>query len=198
MPSGLWSQGTVRAYTVGTQTSRGRKKTANWRKSTRQEKIRTMQGDPKLIQSLNGILTYELTSINQYFLHARMFRHLGLEALNGKSYSKSIEDMKQADRLIERILFLQGLPNLQKLGKLSIGEHPEEMLRADLGFAVAQLPLLRDGISLCEVQRDFVSRDLLEGILHYEEEHIEWIETQLSLIGSIGVQRYLQSQISSD
>ncbi|MAM88252.1 bacterioferritin [Allohahella sp. A8] len=157
-----------------------------------------MQGDPKLIQSLNGILTYELTSINQYFLHARMFRHLGLEALNGKSYSKSIEDMKQADRLIERILFLQGLPNLQKLGKLSIGEHPEEMLRADLGFAVAQLPLLRDGISLCEVQRDFVSRDLLEGILHYEEEHIEWIETQLSLIGSIGVQRYLQSQISSD
>lgn len=157
-----------------------------------------MQGDPKLIQSLNGILTYELTSINQYFLHARMFRHLGLEALNGKSYSKSIEDMKQADRLIERILFLQGLPNLQKLGKLNIGEHPEEMLRADLGFAVAQLPLLRDGISLCEVNRDFVSRDLLEGILHYEEEHIDWIETQLSLISSIGVERYLQSQMSSD
>src|SRR5690606_28625006 len=110
-----------------------------------------MQGDQKLIQSLNGILTYELTSINQFFLHARMFRHFGLEALNSKSYSKSIEDMKQADRLIERILFLQGLPNLQKLGKLSIGEHPEEMLRADLGFAVAQLPLLRDAISLCEV-----------------------------------------------
>ncbi|GAA3958804.1 bacterioferritin [Allohahella marinimesophila] len=157
-----------------------------------------MQGDQKLIQSLNGILTYELTSINQYFLHARMFRHLGLEALNGKSYSKSIEDMKQADRLIERILFLQGLPNLQKLGKLSIGEHPEEMLRADLGFAVAQLPLLRDGISLCEVSRDFVSRDLLEGILHYEEEHIDWIETQLSLVSTIGIERYLQSQMSSD
>ena len=156
-----------------------------------------MQGDPKLIQSLNGILTYELTSINQYFLHARMFRHLGIEGLNGKSYSKSIEDMKQADRLIERILFLQGLPNLQKLGKLSIGEHPEEMLRADLGFAVAQLPLLRDGISLCEVNRDFVSRDLLEGILQYEEEHIEWIETQLSLVSSIGIERYLQSQMSS-
>ena len=154
-----------------------------------------MQGHTKVINYLNRVLTVELTSINQYFLHARMYKNWGLDQLNDKTYKKSIKDMKQADKLIERILFLEGLPNLQKLGSLHIGEHAEEMLACDLTFQVEQLTLLREAIAYCETEADFLSRELLEDILEYEEEHIDWIETQQYLISSTGIENYLQSQL---
>jgi bacterioferritin len=154
-----------------------------------------MKGHPKVISQLNRILTCELTAINQYFLHARMFKHWGLEKLNEKEYKKSIQDMKHADKLIERVLFLEGLPNLQQLDKLSIGEHSEEMLACDLAMVAAQLVALREAIKLCEVERDYVSRDLLEDVLEDEEEHLDWIESQQELIKQTGIQNYLQSQI---
>ena len=154
-----------------------------------------MKAQSTVIDCLNTILTLELTSINRYFLHARMFKNWGLEQLNQKEYKKSIKDMKQADDLIERILFLEGLPNLQQLHALQIGEHTEEMLQCDLNFKLAQLQAVRDGITLCETESDYVSRDLLEDILGYEEEFLDWLETQQHLIMHIGIENYQQSQL---
>lgn len=154
-----------------------------------------MQGNKDVLMVLNKVLTHELTSINQYFLHARMFKNWGLEELNERAYKKSIKDMKQADDLIERILFLEGLPNLQHLERLRIGENTSEMLDCDLQIQMDQVPLLKEGIALCEEKSDYVSRELLTDILDYEEEYIDWIETQLSLIKAVGIENYLQSQI---
>ena len=154
-----------------------------------------MQGDRKVIQALNKNLGLLLISINQYFLHARLYRHLGFNALNEHDYKKSIKDMKQADALIERILFLDGLPNLQNLEYLRIGEHAEEMLQCDLALQQDQLVILREAIRLAEQASDFVSRDLLEDILEEEEEFLDWLETQETLIATTGIQNYLQSQM---
>jgi bacterioferritin len=154
-----------------------------------------MQGDKSVIAHLNKVLTSELTSINQFFLHARLFRHKGLNKLNDKAYKKSIKDMKQADALIERILFLEGLPNLQQLGHLQIGEAPQEMLECDLAFELEQIPQLKEAIAICEQASDFVSRDLLEELLEEEEEHVDWLETQQQLIATTGLENYLQSMI---
>ncbi|MBV0933344.1 bacterioferritin [Marinobacterium weihaiense] len=157
-----------------------------------------MKHDQALVQQLNRVLTLELTSINQYFLHARIFKNWGLEKLNHKAYKKSILDMKQADRLIERILFLEGLPNLQQLDRLRIGEDTEEMLQGDMSLELEQLSLLRDVIAQCEAGQDYVSRALLVDILEQEEAHLDWIETQQHLIQEIGIQHYLQSAIEED
>ncbi|MGL5047867.1 MAG: bacterioferritin [Shewanella sp.] len=155
-----------------------------------------MKGHPKVVGQLNRVLTCELTAINQYFLHARMFKHWGLEKLNHVEYKKSIQDMKHADKLIERVLFLEGLPNLQQLEKLRIGEHSQEMLDCDMAMVQEQLALLRVAISVCETEQDYVTRDLLEDILEDEEEHLDWLESQQELITLTGIQNYLQSQIS--
>jgi len=157
-----------------------------------------MKGHKQVLVVLNEILTFELTSINQYFLHARMFKNWGFEKLNCAAYKKSIKDMKQADQIIERILFLEGLPNLQMLGKLMIGEETSEMLNCDMTFQCSQIPLLKRAIHLCEEFQDFVTRDLIESILCYEEDHIDWIETQQYQIKHLGLENYLQSQIEGD
>lgn len=154
-----------------------------------------MKGNDTIIDYLNQVLANELIAINQYFLHARMYKNWGLGKLNEHSYKESIEEMKHADLLIERILFLEGLPNLQKLGRLRIGENPEEMLRCDLELELQAIPLLREAIACCEKTGDYVSRELLEHILASEEEHVDWLETQQELIGKLGLQNYLQSQM---
>ena len=154
-----------------------------------------MKGDAKVIEFLNKALYNELTAINQYFLHARLFGHWGLEKLNDYRYRQSIRVMKEADELIERILFLDGLPNFQALGKLRIGENPRELLECDLALEYEALPPLREGIAYCEGVGDYVSRQLFADILESEEEHIDWLETQLGLIDKVGLQNYLQSQM---
>ena len=157
-----------------------------------------MKGDGKVIEHLNKVLGNELVAINQYFLHARMYRNWGLEELNETCYKKSIKDMKQADDLIERILFLEGLPNLQHLEKIRIGEHTAEMLQCDMEFQMEQLALLRESIDCCEQAQDYVSREILEDILGYEEEHVDWLEAQQYLIDNSGLENYLQAKMSDD
>ncbi len=154
-----------------------------------------MQGDTKVIEFLNKALENELTAINQYFLHARMYKNWGFEKLNEKEYHESIDEMKHADLLIERILFLEGLPNLQNIGKILIGENPKEMLACDLKLELIAIPLLREAIVYCESIKDFISRELFAGILESEEEHVDWLETQLELIEKVGIENYLQSQM---
>jgi bacterioferritin len=154
-----------------------------------------MQGDPKVIEHLNKALYNELIAINQYFLHARMLKNWGLKELAEHEYHESIDEMKHADALTERILFLDGLPNFQNLGKLRIGESPVEILKADLALEYEALPTLKDAIAHCEQVGDYVSRELFADILESEEEHIDWIETQLGLVARIGEQNYLQSKI---
>ncbi len=154
-----------------------------------------MKGDAKVIEYLNKALYNELTAINQYFLHAKMLKNWGLKELAEHEYKESIDEMKHADKLSERILFLEGLPNFQALGKLRIGENPRELLACDLALELEGLPVLREAIKYCESANDYVSRKLFADILDSEEEHIDWIETQLSLIERLGEQNYLLTKL---
>ena len=154
-----------------------------------------MKGDAKVIEFLNKALYNELTAINQYFLHAKMLKNWGLKELAEHEYHESIDEMKHADKLSERILFLDGLPNFQALGKLRIGENPKEVLACDLALEMEAVPLLREAIAHCETIGDYVSRRLFADILDSEEEHIDWIETQLALIARVGEQNYLSMKI---
>ena len=154
-----------------------------------------MRGEKKVIEYLNKALANELIAINQYFLHSRMWKDWGLHKLAAKEYEESIDEMKHADQLVERILFLEGLPNLQNLGKLLIGENTREMLECDLKLEMLACPDLKEGIAYCESVGDYGSRELLSSILTSEEEHIDWLETQLSLIDRIGLENYQQSML---
>jgi bacterioferritin len=156
-----------------------------------------MQGNPQVIAALQAQLKNELTAINQYFLHYRMLKHWGLDKLAKKEYEESIGEMKHADQLMDRIFTLDGLPNLQDLGKLRVGENTPEILKCDLASETVAQACIKDGITASEVARDYVSRDLLQSILEDTEEHIDFLETQLDLIETVGLQNYLQSQMSS-
>lgn len=152
--------------------------------------------DPKIIEHLNAVLKNELTAINQYFLHSRMLKDWGLVELGEHEYKESVDEMKHADALIERILFLDGLPNLQDLGRLKIGEDVEEILRCDLALEMEAMDPLRESVAYAESVGDYVSRELFESILESEEEHVDWLETQLGLIDKTGIQNYVQAQMS--
>lgn len=156
-----------------------------------------MKGNPTIIQHLNKVLYNELIAINQYFLHSRMLNDWGLTQLGKKEYKESIEEMEHADKLIERILFLEGVPNLQDLGRLRIGENTKEILQCDLDLENDAIPDLRVAIAEAEKLQDFVSREIFESILENEEEHVDWLETQLALIDKVGLENYLQSQMES-
>ena len=153
-----------------------------------------MKGDATVIEHLNKVLKNELTAINQYFLHSKMLKDWGLTKLADHEHHESIDEMKHADELIERILFLEGLPSMQNLGKLRIGEDVPELLQCDLDMELDAIPDLRAGIAYCEAHKDYVTRELFDSILRSEEEHVDWLETQLELINKVGVQNYLQSQ----
>ena len=156
-----------------------------------------MKGDPKVIEHLNRTLGNELVAINQYFLHARMLSDWGLKELGEYEYGESIDEMKHADLLVQRVLFLDGLPNLQDLGRLRIGENVREILECDLALEMQAIPDLRDAVEYCEQVRDYVSRELFENILESEEEHVDWLETQLKLMDQLGEQNYLQTSAGS-
>lgn len=154
-----------------------------------------MKGDAQVIKYLNEALFNELTAINQYFLHAKMLKNWGFEELAKHEYEESIDEMKHADKLADRILFLEGLPNFQALGKLRVGENVKEMFECDLALEMDAIPLLRDAIAYCDSIKDYVSKNLFEDILDSEEEHVDWLETQLDLISKLGDQNYLQTKI---
>ena len=154
-----------------------------------------MKGDKKVIEHLNKVLGNELIAINQYFLHSRMYKDWGLSKLGDHEHEESVDEMKHADKLVERILFLEGLPNMQDLGKLRIGEHTKEMLECDLALEMDAIPDLRAGIAYCEQHKDYVTRDLFDRILQSEEEHVDWLETQLALVESVGIKNYLQAKM---
>lgn len=153
-----------------------------------------MKGDKKVIEWLNKVLKAELTAINQYFLHARMLKDWGVSLLAAHEHKESVEEMEHADTLIERILFLEGLPNLQDLGKLYIGESVEEILRCDMKLEDEAVPLYREAVAYCESVHDYVSRDILQGILKEEEDHVDYLETQFDMIRNMGIENYIQLQ----
>jgi bacterioferritin len=157
-----------------------------------------MKGSQAIIDALNSVLTKELTAINQYFLHARMLQNWGLEKLGRLEYKASIDEMKHADELIKRILFLEGLPNLQKIDRIRIGQTIPEVMQADLEVENEAIPHLKKCIKLAEAESDYVTRDLFLHILESEEEHVDWLETQVGLVNQVGIQNYIQSQIEME
>ncbi|MGE3477607.1 MAG: bacterioferritin [Rhodospirillaceae bacterium] len=157
-----------------------------------------MKGDKQVIAFLNAVLKNELTAINQYFLHSRILKQWGMNRLAAKEYEESVDEMKHADKLTQRILFLEGLPNLQDLGKLMIGQDVVEIAKSDLGLENAGLPVLKDAIAHCEKVADYISRELFEDILESEEEHVDWLETQLDMIERMGLQNYVQLQCAPE
>lgn len=154
-----------------------------------------MKGNRDVINQLNQVLYHHLTAINQYFLHSRMFNDWGIEQLGSAEYKESIRQMKHADKIIERILFLEGLPNLQHLGKLYIGQHTEEVLQCDIRKVKENIETIQKAVTLAEAEQDYVTRDLVQEILEKEEEYWDWLDTQIDLIGSVGIENYIQSQM---